>query len=79
MSLFIGVIGLEQLELNLELLLNSKNCYTSLTVASTNINQLNPNLVKIDVTLRSGMSLIIGLIRPEQLELFTLELESSLE
>ena len=31
------------------------------------------------MTLRSEMSLIMGVIRPEQLELFALELESSLE
>ena len=49
------------------------------TVASTNINQLVPNLVKIYMTLRFQMRSIMGVIRPEQLELFALELESSIE
>ena len=35
------------------------------TVASTNINQSAPNLVKMYVTVRSRMSLIIDLIGPE--------------
>ena len=48
-------------------------------VASRNINQLVPNFVKIYMTLGSQMSSIMGVIRPEQLELFALELESSLE
>ena len=43
------------------------------------MNQLVPNSVKIYMTQRSQMSLIMGVIRPEQQELFSLELESSLE
>ena len=43
------------------------------TLASTNINQSAPNLVKIFVTIRSRMSSIMGLIRPQLSELFTLE------
>ena len=35
------------------------------TLASTNINQSAPNLVKMYVTIRSWMSFIIDLIRPE--------------
>ena len=35
------------------------------TLASTNINQSAPNLVKMYVTLRSWMSLIMDLIKPE--------------
>ena len=35
------------------------------TLASTNINQSAPNLVKMYVTIRSLMSLIMDLIRPE--------------
>ena len=35
------------------------------TLASTNINQSAANLVKIYVTTRSWMSLIMGLIKPE--------------
>ena len=43
------------------------------TLASTNINQLAPNLVKVYVTIRSGMSLNIDLIGPELSELSALE------
>ena len=43
------------------------------TLASTNINQSAPNLVKMYVTIRSPMSLIMVLIGPELSELFTLE------
>ena len=43
------------------------------TLASTNINQSAPNLVKIYVTIRSQMSLIIDLIESELSELFALE------
>ena len=43
------------------------------TLASTNINQSTPNLVKMYVTIRSRMRLIMDLIRPELSELFALE------
>ena len=43
------------------------------TLASTNINQSAPNLVKMYVTIRSRMRLVMDLIRPELSELFTLE------
>ena len=43
-------------------------------LASTNINQ-SPNLVKIYMTLRSWMSLIMGLIEHKQRKLFGLQLE----
>ena len=43
------------------------------TLASTNINQSAPNLVKMYVTIRSRMSLIMDLIGPELFELFALE------
>ena len=46
------------------------------TVASTNINQSAPNLVKMYITIRSRMSSIIGLIGPEQFELSALEFEN---
>ena len=45
-------------------------------VASTNIDQSAPNVVKMYVTIRSWMSLIMDLIRPELSELSTLELEN---
>ena len=43
------------------------------TLASTYINQSAPNLVKMYVTVRSRMSSIMDLIRPELSELFALE------
>ena len=43
------------------------------TLESTNINQSTPNLVKMYVTITSGMSCIMDLIRPELSELFALE------
>ena len=42
-------------------------------LASTNINQSAPNLVKMYVTIRSRMSSIMYLIGPKLLELFALE------
>ena len=42
------------------------------TLASTNINQSAPNLVKTYVIIRSRMSSIIDLIEPELSELFAL-------
>ena len=43
------------------------------TLASPNIKQSAPNLVKMYVTIRSLMSLIMDLIRAELSELFALE------
>ena len=43
------------------------------TLASPNINQLAPNLVKMYVTIRSWMSSIMDLIGAELSELFALE------
>ena len=43
------------------------------TLASRNINQSAPNLVKIYVTIRPQMSSIMDLIRRELSELFALE------
>ena len=45
-------------------------------LASTNINQSAPNLVKMYVNIRSQMSLIMDLIKLELLELSALELEN---
>ena len=47
--------------LNLEKKLNM----TVYTLASTNINQSAPNVVKMYVTIRSWMSSIMDLIKPE--------------
>ena len=46
------------------------------TLASTNVNQSAPNLVKMYVTIRSRMSLIVDLIGPELSKLSALELEN---
>ena len=46
------------------------------TLASTNIDQSTPNLVKMYVTIKLRMSSIIDLIRPELFELSALELEN---
>ena len=43
------------------------------TLASTNINQSAPNVVKMYMTIRSRMRLIMDSIRPELSELFPLE------
>ena len=60
------------LPLNLEKLLN----LTVYTPASTNIDQSAPNLDKMYMTIRSRMSSIMDVIRPEPSELSTLELEN---
>ena len=46
---------------------------TAYTLASTNIEQSAPNLVKMYVTIRSRMSSIMDIIRAELSELFALE------
>ena len=46
------------------------------TLASTNIDQSTPNLVKMFVSIRSQMSSIMDLIRPELFELSALEIEN---
>ena len=46
------------------------------TLSSTNINQSASNLVKVYMTIRSRMSLIMELIGPELSELSALELEN---
>ena len=46
------------------------------TPASTNIDQSAPNLVKMYVTIRLRMSLIMDLIGPELFELSALEFEN---
>ena len=45
-------------------------------LASTNIDQSTPNLVKMYMTIRLRMSLIMGLIGPELYELSALEFEN---
>ena len=74
-TLIMGAIGPEQLEL-LAFEFEKLLYFTLFTLASTNISQLVPKLVKIYMTLRSHISLIKGVIGPEQVDLFALELES---
>ena len=76
MSLIMGQIVLEHPELiALEFgkIAESDFVYT---LSSTNINQLTPNLVKMYMTIRSRMSLIMKLMRPELSKLSALELEN---
>ena len=74
LSSIMGLIGPEYLEL-FALEFENLLFHFVYTLASTNINQSAPNLVKICMTLRSRMGSIMGLIGPEHLELFTVELE----
>ena len=46
------------------------------TLASTNVDQSTPNLVKMHVSTRSRMSSIMDLIGPELFELSALEMEN---
>ena len=78
MSLIIGQIKSENPELfALEFgkIAESDFVYTP---ASTNIDQSASNLVKMYMTIRSRMSLIMDLIGPEFFDLSTLELENFL-
>ena len=76
MSLFIGQIESEHPELfDLEFgkIAESDFVYT---LASTNIDQSAPNLVKMYITIRSRMSSLMDVIIPELSESYTLELEN---
>ena len=68
-------IGLEQLELfALELgKIAAFDFFYSLT--STNINQTAPNLVTMNMSIRSRMSLIVDQVIPDQLVFSVLEIE----
>ena len=72
MSSIIGQIKSEHMEL-FALELGKLLKLTLFTLASTNINQLAPNLVKMYVTIRSQLSLIMNVIGPELSDLFALE------
>ena len=74
MSSIMDVIELEHQELFALDLKKIAIFHFFYTLASTNINQSAPDLIKIYVTIRSPMSSILGLIRPERSELFALEL-----
>ena len=74
MSLIMGPIGPEQLELFAQLgKLAAFDFVYSL--ASTNINQSAPNFVTLYMSMRFQMSLITGQVIPDQTVLSALELE----
>ena len=76
MSSFMGQIKSEHPELfalDLEKIAESDFVYT---LASTNIDQSAPNLVKMYMTIRSQMSVIMDLMGPELSELSALEFEN---
>ena len=74
MSLIMSVIGSERLDLYLSLNLKENAILDFVyTLASTIINQLIPNFVKIFMTIKSRVSSIMGVIGPEKLELFEFE------
>ena len=78
MSLIKGQIKLERPELfalEFGIIAESDFVYTA---ASTNIDQSAPDLFKMYMTIRSRMSSIMDVIRPELSELFTLEFENFL-
>ena len=77
MSLILGQIGAESPELFALELKKIATFHFVYTLASTNINESTPNLVKIYMTIRSRMSSILDLTGPEHLELFALDLEKS--
>ena len=74
MTSIMGLIGPGHMELfALELKTKIAISHFVYTLASTNINQSAPNVVKIYMTIRSQMNSIMGLIGPERPELFALE------
>ena len=70
-----GPIGLEQLELFALELGNIAAFDFVYSLASTNINQSAPNLVRTNMSVRSQMSLIMGQAILEQSMLSSLEIE----
>ena len=70
-----GPIGLEQLELFALELLKIAAFDFVYSLASTNINQSAPNLVTMNMSVRSRVSLIMGQVIPDQLVLSALEIE----
>ena len=76
MSLIMDIIGPEYQELFALELRKIAELYFVYSLASTNIKQSVPNLIRMITTIRSWMSLIMDLIEPEQSELSVLELEN---
>ena len=77
MSSIMGLIRPEHQEL-FALELKNAIFHFVYALASTNINQSAPNLVKVYMTIRPRMNSIMGLIGLERPELFALELQESL-
>ena len=75
MSSILGQIELEHPEL-FALEFGKLRNLTVYTLASTNIDQSTPNVVKMYVIIRLQVSSIMDLIRPELFELFALDLEN---
>ena len=75
MSSIMGPIGLEQLELFALELGNIAAFDFVYSLSSTNINQSAPNLVTVNITKRSQMSLIVSQVIPDQSVLSALEIE----
>ena len=78
MSSIMDVIGPELSELS-TLELENFPYLTLFTIPSANIDQSVPNLVTIYMPIKSRMSLIMGQIEPEHLELFALEFVKNVE
>ena len=76
MSLIMDIIGPEYQELFALELRKIAELDFVYSLASTNIKQSVPNLIRMITTIRSWMSLIMDLIGPEQSELSVLELEN---
>ena len=75
MSLMMGQIGLEQLELFVLALGKIAAFDFVYFLTSTNINQSTPNLVTMYMSIRSQISLIMGQVIPDQSVLSALEIE----
>ena len=75
MSSIKGPIGPEQLELFALELGKTAVFEFVYSLASTNINQSAPNLVTVNMSIRSQMSLIMGQVIPDQSVLSALEIE----
>ena len=75
MSSMMGQIEAEHLELFALEFGKIAESYFVYTLASTNIDQSAPSLVKMYMTIRSQMSSIMDLIGPELSELSALELK----
>ena len=75
MSSVLGPSGPEQLELFALELRKIAAFDFVYSVTSTNINQTAPNLVTMNMSIRSQMSLIMGQVIPDQLVFSVLEIE----